>query len=134
MNSLVKLPDWGLYVIIGGAILLIALLITLIVVLKKKAKRKKEFKEEQKIIDSYYINIIEAVGTLKNIEKVENVGSRLSFYLKDQKLLNIEQLKEIHITGIVKTTKKVTLVVGEMASKYASSIQQEINKEEGNER
>ena len=109
-------------------------MITLIVVLKKKAKRKKAFKEEQKIIDSYYINIIEAVGTLKNIEKVENVGSRLSFYLKDQKLLNIEQLKEIHITGIVKTTKKVTLVVGEMASKYASSIQQEINKEEGNER
>lgn len=101
-----------------------------IILLKRYLKRKKEFLEEQKVIDSYYKNIIDAVGKIQNIEKVEQVGSRLSFYLKDQSLLQVEALKEIHITGIVKTSKKVTLVVGEMAAKYAQFIQEEIKNQE----
>ena len=33
-------------------------------------------------------------------------------------------------TGIVKTSKKVTLVVGEMAAKYTQFIQEEIKNQE----
>lgn len=119
----ITIKPWIIISILIAIILLITI-ITLLVI--KHLKKKKSYQEEQKIIDNYYVNIIESVGTINNIVSISNVGSRLSFVLKDQSLLNVEKLKEIHITGIVKTTKKVTLVVGEMASKYALSIQKEL--------
>ncbi len=114
-----------LYGLIAAAIIIIAIVIVCLI---KHSKRKKELAAEQQIIDGYYVNIIEAVGSIDNILNVENVGSRLSFYLKDQSLLQVDKLKEINITGIVKTSKKVTLVVGEMAAKYSTSIKAEIEK------
>lgn len=129
MKVWTQIPTWGIIVIIIGVVFILAT-IAFIFLLKRYLKRKKEFLEEQKVIDSYYKNIIDAVGKIQNIEKVEQVGSRLSFYLKDQSLLQVETLKEIHITGIVKTSKKVTLVVGEMAAKYAQFIQEEIKNQE----
>lgn len=129
MKVWTQIPTWGIIVIIIGVLFILAT-IAFIILLKRYLKRKKEFLEEQKVIDSYYKNIIDAVGKIQNIEKVEQVGSRLSFYLKDQSLLQVEALKEIHITGIVKTSKKVTLVVGEMAAKYAQFIQEEIKNQE----
>ncbi len=129
MKVWTQIPTWGIIVIIIGVVFILAT-IAFIILLKRYLKRKKEFLEEQKVIDSYYKNIIDAVGKIQNIEKVEQVGSRLSFYLKDQSLLQVEALKEIHITGIVKTSKKVTLVVGEMAAKYAQFIQEEIKNQE----
>ncbi len=129
MKAWTQIPTWGIIVIIIGVVFILAT-IAFIILLKRYLKRKKEFLEEQKVIDSYYKNIIDAVGKIQNIEKVEQVGSRLSFYLKDQSLLQVEALKEIHITGIVKTSKKVTLVVGEMAAKYAQFIQEEIKNQE----
>ncbi len=129
MKVWTQIPTWGIIVIIIGVVFILAT-IAFIILLKRYLKRKKEFLEEQKVIDSYYKNIIDAVGKIQNIEKVEQVGSRLSFYLKDQSLLQVEDLKEIHITGIVKTSKKVTLVVGEMAAKYAQFIQEEIKNQE----
>ncbi len=129
MLTFTKLPTWGMILIVVGVVLIVGIIIFAIL-FKKHLKRKKEFLEEQKVIDGYYKNIIEAVGQLKNIEKVEQMGSRLSFYLKDQSLLQVEALKEIHITGVVKTSKKVTLVVGEMAAKYAQFIQEELKQDE----
>lgn len=129
MKVWTQIPTWGIIVMIIGVVFILAT-IAFIILLKRYLKRKKEFLEEQKVIDSYYKNIIDAVGKIQNIEKVEQVGSRLSFYLKDQSLLQVEALKEIHITGIVKTSKKVTLVVGEMAAKYAQFIQEEIKNQE----
>ena len=125
MKVWTQIPTWGIIVIIIGVVFILAT-IAFIILLKRYLKRKKEFL----VIDSYYKNIIDAVGKIQNIEKVEQVGSRLSFYLKDQSLLQVEALKEIHITGIVKTSKKVTLVVGEMAAKYAQFIQEEIKNQE----
>ena len=129
MKIWVQIPTWGIIVMIIGVVFILVT-IAFIFLLKRYLKRKKEFLEEQKVIDSYYKNIIDAVGKIQNIEKVEQVGSRLSFYLKDQSLLQVEALKEIHITGIVKTSKKVTLVVGEMAAKYGQFIQEEIKNQE----
>ena len=129
MKVWTQIQTWGIIVISIGVVFILAT-IAFIILLKRYLKRKKEFLEEQKVIDSYYKNIIDAVGKIQNIEKVEQVGSRLSFYLKDQSLLQVEALKEIHITGIVKTSKKVTLVVGEMAAKYAQFIQEEIKNQE----
>lgn len=129
MKVWTQIPTWGIIVIIIGVVFILAT-IAFIILLKRYLKRKKEFLEEQKVIDSYYKNIIDAVGKIQNIEKVEQVGSRLSFYLKNQSLLQVEALKEIHITGIVKTSKKVILVVGEMAAKYAQFIQEEIKNQE----
>lgn len=123
MNINLSIKPWLIMIIVIIAVLII-LVVTFWIV--KHSKKKKSYQEEQKIIDNYFVNIIESVGTINNIDSVSHIGSRLSFVLKDQTLLNIEKLKEIHITGIVKTTKKVTLVVGEMAANYANSIQNEL--------
>ncbi len=110
------------------AVVVILLIVGLVLLIIKKNKHKKIEKQEQEIIDSYYLNIIDSVGGIDNIVNVEALQSRLSFYLKDQSLLDSEKLKEIHINGIVKTSKKITLVVGEMATKYAKSIQEKIEQ------
>ena len=83
MKVWTQIPTWGIIVIIIGVVFILAT-IAFIILLKRYLKRKKEFLEEQKVIDSYYKNIIDAVGKIQNIEKVEQVGSRLSFYLKNQ--------------------------------------------------
>ena len=98
MKVWTQIPTWGIIVIIIGVVFILAT-IAFIILLKRYLKRKKEFLEEQKVIDSYYKNIIDAVGKIQNI-------------------------------GIVKTSKKVTLVVGEMAAKYAQFIQEEIKNQE----
>ena len=93
MKVWTQIPTWGIIVMIIGVVFILVT-IAFIFLLKRYLKRKKEFLEEQKVIDSYYKNIIDAVGKIQNIEKVEQVGSRLSFYLKDQSLLQVEALKQ----------------------------------------
>ena len=78
---------------------------------------KAEAAEAEEIVEEYSEN-----DDLSLIRKMKDENKKLSN--------EVEALKEIHITGIVKTSKKVTLVVGEMAAKYAQFIQEEIKNQE----
>lgn len=107
-----------LYCLIGGGLLLLGLIIALICLTHKRNKVKKQE------LDNYYLTIVKALGELKNIQDVSATGSRLSVVLKNNSLLDEDLLKSIHITGVVKSSKKITLVVGSLASTYETKIKE----------
>lgn len=116
--------NWYFYLLIaiGGIIVLLALVFLIMFLVSKNAKKK-----INKEISNLYTNIIDCCGGKSNIKEVSSIGSRLTLTLNDNSKLNEEKLKEINITGIFKTTKKVTLVIGEMASEYAKKIKETLN-------
>lgn len=118
---------WYHYLIIGiVALVIIAGLIFLITYLVSKNNKEKSLKEAS----LYYVNIINAVGDVSNIIEVNVNSSRLSLVLKDNSLINNEQIEKLKNDGIgiVKSSKKITLVVGEMAPYYQKEINKLINK------
>ena len=114
MNSVYLLENKGLIIglSIGGgviALLLIAALILLVVALvSKKVKSKKS--------DAISLNILTHLGGKDNITSIEAKGSRLVLTLNDRTLLKEESLKTLGVTGIIKTSNKITLVMGNLAS------------------
>ena len=77
-----------------------------------------------------YNIITDTFGGISNIESVNVNGSRLSLVLKDTTYINHETLKVMSDMGfgVVKTSKKITLVVGEMATHYYNEIQKQMEK------
>ena len=114
--------EWYHYVLIGVSILVVAFVIYYLISLKNKDKTQKEAKE-------YYNKIIDAMGGIDNIKDVMVNSSRLSVVLNDNTLLNEEKLQSIKDdgVGVVKSNKKITLVIGEMAKNYCDSILKEKN-------
>ena len=119
--------EWYHYLIIGIiAAVVLAGLIFLIVYLASKRSKEKSLKEAS----SYYVNIVKAVGGEDNILEVSVNSSRLSLVLKDNSLLKNEELDTLKNDGIgiVKSSKKITLVVGEMAPLYEKEINKILKK------
>lgn len=112
---------WYYYLLIGVGILLILFLFIFLVSYIKKRR-------SNKTIRHYYKDIIDAVGGKENILEVSANGSRLSFVLKNPNLLKKDSLEAIHIQGIVRSSKKTILVIGEFAVQYAKDIQLELKK------
>ena len=108
----------GGLIVLGGFVYLFVYLISL----NKKAKINEEAK-------GYYVKIIEALGGVSNIKDVSVNSSRLSVVLDSYDNVNQEKLEGLANDGVgmVKSSKKITLVIGEMASKYAESIKKELN-------
>lgn len=117
--------EWYYWLIIGvGALIIIGLVIFLIKYISAVNKKK----STESVVNNYYNNIIEACGGIENIIEVSNLGSRLSFVLKYQSLFDDAKLKEINITGVFKTTKKITIVVGDKANDFAIEINKLLTK------
>ena len=74
--------------------------------------------------------IIDTFGGIDNIENVNVNGSRLSLVLKDTTYINQDTLKVMSDMGfgVVKTSKKITIVVGEMATHYYNQIIKQMDK------
>ena len=107
----------GLFVL-GGFVYLFYYLISI----SNKAKINEQAK-------GYYVKIIEALGGVSNIKDVSVNSSRLSVVLESYDNVNQEKLEELAKDGVgmVKSSKKITLVIGEMAASYAESIKKELN-------
>ena len=114
-----------LIIVIAGLIVL-AGLIFLILYLSSKANKEKSLGEAKGL----YNKIIDTFGGIDNIENVNVNGSRLSLVLKDTTYINQETLKVMSDMGfgVVKTSKKITIVVGEMATHYYNQIIKQMNK------
>ena len=112
--------EWYHYVLIVVGVLLLAGVLFGIYYGVSVSKKNKT--DKQAI--GYYVKIIDAMGGIDNINDVMVVSSRLSLVLKDNSLIKEEKLQSIKDdgVGVVKSSKKITLVIGEMAQKYCEAI------------
>ena len=115
-----------LLISIGSGLLIFAIsfLITYLTALKKKKKLTSNAK-------AFYINILNAIGGIENVSDVMVNASRLSFVLKNTDVLNSEAFKEFvssNSIGTVKSSKKITLVIGQYANDYYNEIKKLLTK------
>ena len=119
--------QWYHYLLIGvGGLLLLGLIIFVILYLSSKKEKEKSLGQAKGL----YKEIVDTFGGADNINDVTVNGSRLSLTLKDSSYINNETLKVMTDKGfgVVKTSKKITLVVGEMAAHYHKEIVKLLNK------
>ena len=108
-------PEVLIPIIIGVIILIVAIII--FINANKKKILNKEFSEK-------VLGIINNLGGNDNIISVTPKMSRVEFVLKDYELVNKEELKNLGVQGISKTSQKITLVVG---NELALDIEKQFN-------
>ena len=115
-----------LLISIGSGLVIFGLsfLFTYLSALRKKKKLTSNAKE-------FYHEIVEILGGIDNIDDVMVNSSRLSIVLKNNEVLNKDSFKEFvnkNNIGTVKSSKKITLVIGQYANDYYNKIKKLLNK------
>lgn len=108
-------PEVLIPIIVGVIILIVAIII--FINENKRKNLNKEFSEK-------VLGIINNLGGNDNIISVTPKMSRVEFVLKDYELVNKEELKNLGVQGISKTSQKITLVVG---NELALDIEKQFN-------
>lgn len=119
--------EWyHILLIVIGSIIVLGAIVFLILFLSSKSSKAKSLGQAKGL----YVKIIETFGGINNILEVSVNGSRLSISLKDTSYINNDTLQVMTNEGfgVVKTSKKITLVIGEMATHYYKAIQKELDK------
>ena len=109
----------GLFIIIGSGVLLIVAVILLLAFFNKRGK-KKEINKSQPINDEKWVN---ALGGKNNVSSLEAKGSRLIVMLKDNKLVNKDELHELGVVSIISGQDKITIVLKEKAENIQNLLQ-----------
>ncbi len=91
-----------IFVVIG--IILVLGVIALLLILKKK--------KSSNVYNEKIEKIITHLGGHENIINVNAKMSRVEFSLNNYDLVNKDELKNLGVQGISKTSQKITLVVG----------------------
>lgn len=102
-------------IIIG--IIILTVVISIWINANKRKNLNKEFSEK-------VLGIINNLGGNDNIISVTPKMSRVEFVLKNYELVNKEELKNLGVQGISKTSQKITLVVG---NELALDIEKQFN-------
>lgn len=124
VNNNSNSSDLLLYIIIGAFVGIIFGVIFLIVKNKRaKIKEKNDFNHTSQ-------TIIEALGGKDNIISCEVIMSRLNVVLNDYKMVDNQKLTDVGVSGTVKTSKKLTLIVGKLMSQQLCDIINEIIKKD----
>ncbi len=103
----------GLNLIVWIALIIAVIIIAIGFIIFLTKKKNKRIAQE-KVMRSE--NLLSALGNSENILSFEAKESRINLSLKDYSLIDEAKLKELGVSSIVKTTKKITLVVGHSAS------------------
>lgn len=113
------MTDYLLYGIIAVIVVIILAFIFL------KVMKNKQPKQVSACDIPVDVNsIVEAVGGKKNIKETTATSSKITFFVNDDSLVDLEKLKAIGASGIVQTTNKVSAILG----KYSKEISHMINK------
>ena len=68
-------------------------------------------------------DILEAVGGKTNIKETTATSSKVTFFVNDDSLVDLDKLKALGASGIVQTSNKVSAILG----KYSKEISHMIN-------
>lgn len=102
--------------IIVGCILLVCLIIALIIILKKKGSNKI-------VIDEEFINnLLNALGSISNIETVKVDNGRLKFLVSDLEIIDFESLKKMSTAGVFITGNNIKMLFQYDAKTIEKSI------------
>lgn len=110
--------DYLLYGIIA-VIVIIALAIIFLKIMKNKQPKQVSASDIPVDVNS----IINAVGGKMNIKDTTATSSKVTFFVNDDSLVDLEKLKALGASGIVQTTNKVSAILG----KYSKEISHMIN-------
>lgn len=73
-------------------------------------------------------DVIEAVGGKNNIKDTNANGSKITFFLNDDSLVNTDYLKKLGAGGIVQTNSKITVIMGKFSNEISISINELLKK------
>jgi phosphotransferase system IIB component len=96
--------------VIIGVIILVVVISVWISANKKKTINKQYSEKVQQIINN--------LGGNDNIISVTPKMSRVEFVLKNYDIINKDELKNLGVQGVSKTSQKITLVVGNELALY----------------
>ncbi len=107
--------------------ILIAIVIVVILayIFIKSMKNKGSKKITEADIPVDIKQIMEAVGGKSNIKETTATSSKVTFFINNDDLVDVDKLKALGASGIVQTTNKVTAILG----KYSKEISRVINEQ-----
>ena len=98
-----------------GAAIVVAVIIMILFYFYKKSKKKVYNGPSQ---DDFIL----ALGGAQNIISASSNQSRLQVFVKDASKADGAKLKELGASGVVKTSKKVSIIVGKISVDIADKI------------
>ena len=104
------LKNYAVWIAVDLVVVIIATILIIFVIKNGKKKGQKVIEDHTRGSDW-----LKALGEKDNILEVTATGSRLTVRLKDQSLVNKEQLKTLGVTNIVTMSDKLVLVVEDKA-------------------
>ena len=116
------LGTWGLYIsfALAGVVFLSVLALFLYTYFKGKKNGPIIQKQETKVIKNEAV--LSALGGAENILDHSLNGSRVILVLSNYDAVNVDALKELGVSSVVKMTNKITLVVKGDASSFYKSL------------
>ncbi len=116
------LGTWGLYIAfaLAGVVFLTVLGLFLYTYIKGKKEGPIIKVSQQKVIKNEAA--LAALGGAENILDHSLNGSRVILVLSNYDAVNIEALKELGVSSVVKMTNKITLVIKGDASSFYKSL------------
>ncbi len=106
-----------IYIAIVIAILLIGWFI-FSKVLKNKTPKGIENRELPISID----DLIASLGGIDNIKESVANGSKMTFFLNDDDIVKIDELKALGASGIIQSTGKITVIMGKFSTEISELV------------
>lgn len=113
--------DYFVYIVIA-LIIVLAVWFIFAKVLKNKKPKEGKIKDIPVDLDG----MIKALGGKPNIKESYANGSKITFFVEKDDLINVETLKELGASGVIQSTGKVTVIMG----KYSEEISRIINDDQ----
>ncbi len=113
-----KKLDYFIYIVIALIILLVVWF-----VFAKVLKNKKPKEGNLKDIPVDIEEMVMALGGKSNIKESFANGSKITFFVEKDDLVNVKSLKELGASGLIQSTGKMTVIMG----KYSEEISRIIN-------
>jgi len=124
MNEIINnLSEYQNTLIIVGMVAV--LLLVGIAAVKKTVNKQTDFEEEKEL--PFNIKDLEsAIGGLDNINSVEGTISKVTLKLKDNNIVNLDEVNKLGCSGIVETSSGYTFIFGSLSKTIANKLENDL--------